>query len=142
MREEMMNTAKQMLAEKSERTCVVVWEGEEKEAYVSRQKGIRPLMELLAVEKEPFRGGVIADKVFGRAAAFLAVYGKAEAVYANIISETAYSLLKEAGIPCEYVKIVPYIINRAKTGKCPMEEAVWNIDDCEEAYLILKQKIS
>ncbi|MCF2679340.1 DUF1893 domain-containing protein [Faecalicatena contorta] len=139
MENKYMQTAKEMLLQRENATCVVLWEERDGNPYISEEKGIRPLMELLA-KGETFEKAYIADKVIGKAAAFLAVYGGAAAVYAKIISSAAKEVFKEAGIKCEYEKEVPYIINRAGTGRCPMESAVWDEKDPAAAYEILKEK--
>ena len=41
---------------------------------------------------------------------------------------------------CLYGTLVPNIINRDKTGICPMEEAVLGVDDIKKAYEILIEK--
>lgn len=57
-----------------------------------------------------------------------------------MISEHALLILREHHIPVSYDTLVPYIINRAGNGMCPMEESVLSCDDIEEAYHILSEK--
>ena len=38
--------------------------------------------------------------------------------------------------------MVEYIINRDKTGMCPMEKAVLEVDEPNTAYVVLKKKIA
>ena len=141
MEDRYRQAAKELLAQKEETTCVVVWQDDmKKEPYISEYKGIRPLMELLE-KGESLEGAYIADKVIGKAAAYLAVYGKASYVYAKVISTAAKEVLEKAGVYGEYEEEVPYIINRAGTGRCPMESAVWETEDAREAYEILKEKL-
>ena len=40
------------------------------------------------------------------------------------------------------MKKVPFIMNRNKSGMCPMEETVLSIDNSEQAYNMLLEKIS
>lgn len=141
MENKYMQQAKELLAQKEENTCAIVWKADAgKEPYVSEYKGIRPIMELLK-KGESLKGAFIADKVIGKAAAFLMVYGGAVSVYARVISGAAKDIFSKAGICCEFEKEVPYIINRAGDGKCPMESAVWDVEDAAEAYHILKRKL-
>lgn len=143
MKDRYLERAKELLYREDIRTCAVVWSDETgKEAYVSKEKGIRPLMELLEQEGLPLNGGFLADKVIGKAAALLAVYGGVSQIYAGIISEAALRVLQAEEVYCEYEKAVPYIVNRTKTGRCPMESAVWEISDAEMAYRVLKEKIN
>ncbi|MBR3992234.1 MAG: DUF1893 domain-containing protein, partial [Anaerotignum sp.] len=37
---------------------------------------------------------------------------------------------------------VEYIINRTKTGMCPMEQTVLDVEDAEEAYEALRNKLA
>lgn len=120
-------------------SCVLLREGEE--PYISSAIGIKPLMVLLREDKRAFEGGVLADKVIGKAAAMMAVLGQVSELYGEIMSEAAKEYLDKQGVPYRYHKLVPYITNRTKTGKCPMEEAVWNIDDEVEAFDILENTI-
>lgn len=82
-----------------------------------------------------------ADKVVGKAAAFLYVLMKVDGVHALVLSEAALSLLKKNGIKCSGNMIVPEIHNRYGTGICPMEQTVENISDAQEALKRLKEKL-
>lgn len=141
MENKYMQQAKNLLAQKEENTCAIIWKDDAgKEPYVSEYKGIRPVMELLK-KGESLEGAYIADKVIGKAAAFLMVYGGAVSVYARVISGAAKDVFSKAGVCCEFEKEVPYIINRTGDGRCPMESAVWDVEDAAEAYHILKRKL-
>lgn len=79
------------------------------------------------------KGAAIADKVIGKGAAALMVLGGFKTVYADIISTPALALLCEAGIETTFAQEVPHIINRDKTGWCPLETAcmelnIWGIE--------------
>lgn len=103
----------------------------------STKKGITPMMELLKKDADVFEGGIIGDKVVGKAAAHLAIYGKAKAIYAKTISEPALVLLNKWEISCTYEEKVPFIENRNRTGPCPIEEKVLDINDPAKAYKVL-----
>ena len=121
MENKYMQQAKELLAQKEENTCAIVWKADAgKEPYVSEYKGIRPIMEFLK-KGESLKGAYIADKVIGKAAAFLMVYGGAVSVYARVISGAAKDVFSKAGVCCEFEKEVPYIINRKDDGICPVE---------------------
>jgi len=123
--------AKQMLID-GHLSCVILVEG--KPPVCSEAIGIKPLMQELRKDRQAFTGGVIADKVVGKAAALLAVLGGAKAVYGAVMSKTAADVLAQHHIRYEYDAFVPFIENRTHTGKCPMEAAVWTIDDPAEAF--------
>lgn len=124
--------------EKSGAACVVVREGE---VHASHEKGIKPLMDWLNQDEKLLKGTYVADKVVGKAAALLCVYGGVSGVYAQVISEHAAKALQEHGIPYTFQEKVPYIINRSRTGMCPMEQKVLQISDPEEAYEVLRQAL-
>lgn len=95
---------------------------------------------LLSLQSGSLAGASVADKVVGKAAAMLLVRGGAIEVYAEVISEPALEVFKRHGVPCVFGELVPNIINRNKTGICPMEQAVLDVDDIEKAYGILIEK--
>lgn len=112
-------------------TCAVCRNGQ---VRVSHLTGIRPLLVWLGEDGDALRDGAAADKIVGRAAALLFLYGGVRAVYAAVISEGALALLEENGVQVAYGRCVPYIINRENTGLCPMEQRVRDIWDPADAY--------
>lgn len=69
--------------------------------------------------------------------------GKGEiTVYADIISTPALALLCEAGIETTFAQEVPHIINRDKTGWCPLETACMELNTVEEMYPVIQNFIS
>jgi hypothetical protein len=132
---EKLQSAKKLLKECGY-TCVFITDG----IWTTSERGVKPLLTLLESEKK-VAGGVAADKVVGKAAAFLYVLLKVSAIYACVISEPALEVLQGAGIKVETDKIVPFIRNRTDTGNCPMETLVWSITDAYQAYEEIKKKI-
>ena len=128
------------ILDEQQKSCVIL--DENGEVRTSDAIGIKPLMTELRVNKQAFAGCVIADKVIGKAAALMAVLGKAEAVYGRIMSKNAEEFLKNAGIEYKYGELVPYIENRTKDGRCPMEETVLEIDSPAEAFEALEKTIA
>ena len=104
-------------------------------------KGILPLLNLHDMSPNVLEGGDLIDKVIGRAAAFIAINGKVRSVYGEMMSEDAFLLLKQHNIPATYGKLVPKILNRDKSGLCPMEQTVWEVKTPQEALLLLRQKL-
>ena len=102
------------------------------------ERGIKPLLILLAEEEKALRGATVADKVVGKAAAFLFVLGEVEKLHACVLSVPAKEVLERYGIDFTYDTLTEKILNRDKTGFCPMETKVWDIDTPEEAYAVLK----
>lgn len=105
------------------------------------QRGVQPLLQILESEGE-ISGFSAADKVVGCAAAFLYVLLGVNELYADVISSHAISVLKKHGIKTEYSLEVTAIINRDKTGFCPMESAVLGIEEPPEALKIIKAKLA
>lgn len=79
-----------------------------------------------------------ADKVIGKGAAFLYVLLGIKQVYATVISESAKHVLEKNGIALEYDTLVDRIMNRTRTGFCPIETAVVEIEDANEALMVIK----
>ena len=100
----------------------------------------RGIKTLLSLQSGSLTGAFVADKVVGKAAAMMLVRGGAIEVYARVISAPALEVFKAHRIVCLYGEVVPNIINRDKTGLCPMEQAVLGENDIERAYKILVEK--
>lgn len=130
-----IDEAKKLLT--GETRCVVLC-GDK--VFTSDKKGIAPLLEL-ACGEDDFRGCVAADKIVGKAAAF--IYSKigAEEIYAEVLSKAAISVLEQNGIKYSYGTLADYIRNRQNNGICPMEQTVENIDDMDKAIFALKKKV-
>lgn len=105
-------------------------------------KGIIDLYTLVTEQPTFLHGGLLADEVIGRGAALLLVKAGAKEVWADMISEQALEVLNAAGIPVSYSNKVPYIINRTKTGMCPVEKLTQQVTDPEEAYRLIGQFLS
>lgn len=129
--------AKELL-EANDYTCVLQ---KEETIFTSTDRGVKPLLQWVN-ERKDFIGFCAADKVVGKAAAYLYVLLKVEAVYAKIISVPAAHVLEEHGIEVFFSEKVDAIHNRTHTGFCPMETAVWDIDNPEEALVAIRNKAS
>ncbi len=90
---------------------------------------------------ENLTGYSVADLVVGKAAALLFVKCGIKKVFAKTLSEKGKKILELYGIDYEYETLTDSIINRTGTDICPMEKAVQNCDNPEEAYIILKNKL-
>lgn len=109
--------------------------------YTATERGVKPLVRWLT-EGLDVRGFSAADKVVGRATAYLYVLLGVKEVWAAVMSEAAAEVLRRHGIAASQDKLVPNIINRAGTGICPFEEAVLNIHTPEEALTAIRQKMA
>ncbi len=131
-----LERAKKLL-EEGKYTLVLV-KGEE--VITSFERGVKPLLGLLDGERD-VRGFTAADRVVGKAAAFLYVLLGVKAVYADVLSTLAEGILLGHGMAVEGQTRTERIINRAGDGLCPMESAVENISDPREAYRAIKAKL-
>ncbi len=117
-------------------TCAVCKGGK---LYTSEERGVKPLL-LWLNSGEDLVGASAADKVVGKAAAFLYVLLQVKEVYAPIVSERALAVLREGGVAVEADLVVPAIRNRRGDGYCPMETAVWDIEDAIVAKAAIEKK--
>ncbi len=103
------------------------------------RRGIRPLLNFYrsAQDLQDFSA---ADKVVGKAAAFLYRLMGVRALYAGVISTPALEVL--SGVPVEFATETPAIKNHAQTGLCPMETAVWDLDDPLDALAAIEKTLS
>ena len=102
--------------------------------------GIRPVMNLIDSKKD-YKGYSAADKIVGRAAAFLYTILQAKNLYGETMSKGAIEILKKSGIYYEYKTLTDFIENRQKTGMCPMDEAVKDINNPNDACEAIRNKI-
>lgn len=103
------------------------------------KRGVKPLLDLLDGNTD-LSGFSAADKVVGKAAAFLYVLLNVREIYADVISSHALSVLEQHQIPVEYNTLTDKIKNRTGTGFCPMETAVLDEESPETALEIIRGK--
>ena len=135
---ETLKNCRELLKNKSY-ACVI---GKDGEIRTSSHNGIRPLIDWLEEGKAALSNASVADRVVGKAAALLMLYGGVIEVFAEIISEPAAACLAANHIPFTYEQKVSHILNRTRTGGCPMEQACLSVDSPEQAYKILKEKLN
>ena len=102
------------------------------------KKGVRDLIWLLDNEPERLCEAQIADKVVGKAAAGLMVQGRIREVYAEVMSQKAFPLFEEAGIPYTYGTLVEHII-APEDGRCPLEKIVAHASTAKEVEIALRR---
>ena len=132
-----LERAKAMLSE-GKYTCVLCLDNM---TFTSTANGIKPLNWWLR-DGCRFEGFSAADRVVGRAAAFLYVLLGVKEVYADVLSESAIGVLDQYKIKWSYGRLVKNILNRTGDDLCPMEKIALGHDDPEEAYSALKKKIA
>lgn len=118
-------------------TCVLC---QGAEIRASDCRGVKPLVDFYR-SGENFCGWSAADKVVGKATAYLYVLLEIKNLYAAVVSRKAIQVLTEAGIYVEYGEMVDHIINRRGDGMCPFEEAVSDAKTPTDAYAIIIEKM-
>ena len=131
-----LENAKKMLLE-GNYTCVLCHEDC---CHTSSLRGVKPLVQWYASGAD-FSRFAAADKVIGRATAFLYQLMGIRTVYAHVISRPALAVFDAHGVYVRYGQLVDNIINRQGTGICPFEEAVLSIEDPAEALRAIREKM-
>lgn len=131
-----LNRAKEELL-KEKYTCVLI---KEDSIFYSRERGVKPLVQFI-LSKEDFKDCIAADKVIGKATAFLYIILQVKKIYASVISKKALEILMKNNIDVEYDLLVDNIRNRKNDGICPFEEAVIDIEDQNKALKVIISKM-
>lgn len=139
MNNDALEQAKQLIASE-EVSFVVIRDG--KIIYQDKGNGVKPIMKIL--EKDPLllQDALVADKLIGKAAAMLLSMGGVKAIYGNTMSRSAEGYLEKKGISYDYGRCIQVVSNRTGDGICPLEKAVADVEDEQEAYEKLKATIA
>lgn len=129
-----LEIAKQIMKEKN---LALVFVKNGKVIFESSSSGIKDLFK--AVTEFDVEASSVADKIVGKAAAFLLTFSRVKEVFAQVLSKHALEVLKENGIPHEYETLVERILNRNRTDTCPFEKAVEECKTPEEAFFKLRK---
>jgi hypothetical protein len=107
--------------------------------FETRSHRITGFLEAVETLGDQLEGAAVADRVVGKAVAFLCVYAKIRAVYAAVLSRKAQAVLKKDGITCQWQELVENVLDANKTGMCPFEKTAAGIFDAEEAYTAFRR---
>ena len=132
----MLNKAKAILKDNNHRLVIII----DDNITTSDERGVKTLLTLLDSNTN-FSGGYAADKVVGKAAAMIYVLLGVKKLYADVISCGAKAIIEKSGIILEYGMVVPYIVNRAGNGMCPMEMAVGDETDPKKAVQSIRTRL-
>lgn len=111
------------------------------ETLTGSGRGVRPLLVWLA-DGTRLDGFSAADRVVGKGAALLYVKLGVAAVWAETMSEAGLAALRAHGIDAGCGTLVPRILNRDRTGMCPIERSVEAIDDPDEAEPAIRAAVA
>lgn len=101
-------------------------------------RGIQDLLSLIAEQPERLQGAIVADKIIGKAAAALMATGGVVEVHTNVICSAGKQLLEQQGIRVFATEEVPQILNRDKSGMCPIDSQIANAESIEDCVSILQ----
>jgi hypothetical protein len=124
-------TAKNLLFDKNLTLCVVK---NGRTLFESRLHGVSSFLTAVQELKDMLKDSCVADRVVGKAVAFLCVYSKIRAVYAVALSKPARTVLEKSSIYIEYDDLVDNVLNTERTGVCPFEHLVKGVSDPSDAY--------
>lgn len=119
-------------------TCVLK---KEDTLYTATERGVKPLVRWLT-EGTDLKDFCAADKVVGKATAYLYCLLEVRAVHAHVMSRSAAQVLNGNGIEAAYDMLVENIINRQGNGICPFEAAVLEIDSPGDALSAIRAKMA
>lgn len=131
-----LERAKEILASEG-CTCALCGSGQ---TYKSDRRGVAPLLEILDSGRD-VAGFSAADRVVGKATAFLYCLLGVKQIYAGVMSQPAAKVLEAAGIPYSYGQLVAGIQNRQKDGPCPMEHATRDCATPEQALAAIRETL-
>ncbi len=106
----------------------------------SEKRGISPMMGFIA-DGINLNGYSVADIVVGKAVAMLFVKSGIKSVFAKTLSLSGKKIFELFNIDYEYETLTEKIINRQGDDICPMEKAVADTLDIDEAYILLKNQL-
>ncbi len=120
-------------------SCVIYSHGK---ITLCHERGVKDLFRILKTDPDLLDCAMIADKIIGKGAAALMILGRVKAVYADVISRPALELLSTADVSVDYSECVPNIINRDRTGICPVETLCLDCSSAEECLPLIEKFIS
>lgn len=137
MRRENEEKAKELL-HRGEYTLVLC---REESVLTDTRRGVAPLLALLDEEFD-LTDYAAADRVVGKAAAFLYLQLGVASVYGAVMSRPAYDLLDSHGVQVACGHLVDAIRNRAGDGFCPMETVCLPLEDAAEAERAIRTRLA
>ncbi len=132
--------ARELLAQLDSAKCsLVVYNNDTTTQYT--QRGVRDMYNLVTTRPEALRGAHVADKIVGMGAAALHITGGVKQLSTHIVTTPALKMLRDAGVEVYFEEEVPYIINRKKTGQCPLDSRLQGLTDAKSCLPVIKQFI-
>ena len=117
-------------------SLVVVKNG--KVIFETETRGIKSFLGAIELFSKKLAGSSVADRIVGRAVAFLCVYVQVSAVFAVVISMEGVRVLEDNKIFYQFEKCVPNILNQKGNDICPFEKLALTFQTPEDAYRKLR----
>ena len=102
--------------------------------FSSKARGIAPFFQAVQRIGKGLHNAAVADRIVGSAVAMLCLYARVSSVYAGIVSEAAFDMLKKKGVAVIGKTTVPHISNYDGTDLCPFEKLA---DSCRKPSQLL-----
>lgn len=102
--------------------------------FKSKDKSVRSLLDWMNSGNN-YMGYMLADKIVGKAAAFIMIAMGIREIYAQVISEPAKALLEKEHVVVNADLVVPEILDKDKAEKDPLERAVESYENAAEALM-------
>lgn len=117
-------------------SCVVARDGVV--AASEKGRGVGPILKMY--DNGRLAGAFVADKVIGRAAAAVCALGKVRRVHASLMSKDGAAFLKQHCIEASADEFVDQVLNRDKSGRCPLEMSVEGCENPAEMVKRIREK--
>lgn len=90
--------------------------------FGSREHGIAPFFQAVHSIGKSLHNAAVADRIVGLAVAMLCLHVRVRSVYAGIVSQEAFDMLKKMGVAIDGKNTVAHISNYDGTDLCPFEK--------------------
>lgn len=101
-------------------------------------RGVSDLLNLINDESGLLKGSTVADKMVGKAAAALMIAGGVKEVHTNLICTPARQMFEDNDVIINAKEEVPMIMNRTRTGQCPIDSKLNDAITVEQCVEILQ----
>jgi hypothetical protein len=108
------------LLEQDKWNLVIVKKG--RVLFASRERGIAPFFQAIQGIGKGLHNAAVADRIVGLAVAMLCLHARVNSVYAGIVSQEAFDMLKKRGVAIDSRNTVAHISNYDGTDLCPFEK--------------------
>ncbi len=109
------------------------------EIFMFDGRGVKDLYRLYVDSARVLKNARVADKVIGMGAAALMIEGGIKEYHAQVVSRQALELFNRYGIDGTHDVLTEQIINRAGTGRCPLETLVCHLSDTTAMLPLIHQ---